>query len=165
MLVTTEELSNFSGVHPENDNLQKIYIGTATDLIKTYVGFDPETNEDWKQDVPKVVIVYSDDGETFYIDSDMTIAATIPESVTPQPTLTEDEYEYTILVNEIVVPDVFAMVCLEIATLLQQEEDSNLGVNSKSFGDSGTRTFVNVVDYSKYLKRLDKYRKGDPFKF
>ena len=33
-----------------------------------------------------------------------------------------------------------------------------IGINSKSFGESGSRTFLNVVDYSKYLHRLDQYR-------
>ena len=49
-------------------------------------------------------------------------------------------------------------VCMEIATLMQQEEGQNIGINSKSFGESGSRTFLNVVDYSKYLHRLDQYR-------
>lgn len=49
-------------------------------------------------------------------------------------------------------------VCLEIASLMEQEEGQNIGINSKSFGESGTRSFLNVVDYSKYLKRLDSYR-------
>ena len=56
------------------------------------------------------------------------------------------------------VPEVFQMVCLEIATLLQQEESENIGVNSKSYAETGTRSFLNVVDYSKYLSRLSAYR-------
>lgn len=51
-------------------------------------------------------------------------------------------------------------VCMEIATLMQQEEGQNIGINSKSFGESGSRTFLNVVDYTKYLHRLDAYRSG-----
>jgi hypothetical protein len=49
---------------------------------------------------------------------------------------------------------------MEIATLMQQEEGQNIGINSKSFGESGSRTFLNVVDYTKYLHRLDAYRSG-----
>lgn len=49
-------------------------------------------------------------------------------------------------------------VCLEIATLIQLEENNNIGVNTKTFGDSGSRTYLNTVDYSKYLVQLSAYR-------
>lgn len=165
MLVTTNDLSNFSGVHPDNDNLQKIYIGTATDLIKTYVGFDPEVHEEFKKDVEKHMILYSENGIIFYTDEDMTIEADIPDDAEITPTLIENQYDCKYVVNEVVVPDIFKLVCLEISALMQMEESENLGVNSKSFGDSGSRTFLNVVDYTPYLKKLNKFRTGDPFKF
>ena len=50
-------------------------------------------------------------------------------------------------------------VCLEIASLMEMEEQGNLGINNKSFSDSGSRTFLNVVNYQQYLHRLDIYRK------
>lgn len=50
-------------------------------------------------------------------------------------------------------------VCLEIATLIQMEEKNNIGINSKSFGESGSRSFLNIVDYSKYLIQLNAYKK------
>lgn len=112
MLVTTEELSLYSGVYPDSTDLQNIYIGAATEIISNYVGYDPESNEDWK------------DAE-----------------------------------GVVVVPDLFKLVCLEIATLMQQEESQNLGINSKSFAESGSRTFLNVVNYDKYLLRLAEYKK------
>ncbi|MCQ2052960.1 MAG: hypothetical protein MJZ03_03395 [archaeon] len=107
MLVTIEQLQKFSGVYPDDDSLQKIYIGSASQTIADYVGFDVETSSEYAN----------------------------------------------------AIPDVFKFVCLEIATLMQEEESQNLGINSKSFGESGTRTFLNVVDYSKYLRRLDSFRK------
>lgn len=49
-------------------------------------------------------------------------------------------------------------ICLEIATLIQMEEKNNIGINSKSFGESGSRSFLNIVDYSRYLNQLNAYR-------
>lgn len=58
------------------------------------------------------------------------------------------------------IPAIMRLVCLEIATLIQQEEGENIGINSKSFAETGTRTFLNIVDYSKYLQRLSAYRRN-----
>lgn len=117
MLITTEQLSRFSGVYPENDDLQTIYINSAMQKISDYVGFDPEAHEGFKKEIK------TDEGN----------------------------------IEQIIIPDVFRLVCLEIATLMQTEEGSNLGVNtSNEIGIN--RTFLNVVDYSKYLDRLSAYR-------
>ena len=114
MLVTTDQLKKFTGAGYETDevsqSLLKIYIGTATNVIKKYVGFDVEDSE---------------------------------EGIDP-------------------IPAEFQLVCLEISALIMQEEGMNLGVNNKSFADSGSRTFLNITDYTKYLQRLSDYRKGDP---
>lgn len=67
----------------------------------------------------------------------------------------EEHYE----TEGIEVPSVFKLVCLEIASLIQMEESENLGINSKSGAEIGQRTFLNVVDYTKYLQRLSVYRK------
>lgn len=114
MLVTTEMLSKCSGVYPDDDSLQIVYINSAHDEIQSYIGFDPETDEMWTQN-PKFKAKVQ-------------------------------------------------FVCLEIATLMQQEESQNIGINNKSFGENGSRSFLNVVDYTKYLKRLDHFRKGDALK-
>lgn len=56
------------------------------------------------------------------------------------------------------LPNIILMTIFRIASLLQSESDSNIGVTSKSFGDSGNRTFVNTVNFDKYLIQLAKYR-------
>jgi hypothetical protein len=52
------------------------------------------------------------------------------------------------------IPDIIKLTVLRIAALLQSESDSNIGVTSKSFADSGTRTFVNYTNFDKYLIQL-----------
>jgi len=52
----------------------------------------------------------------------------------------------------------FKNVCLRIATLLQLEDNANIGVNNNS-GIGMNRTFANIVDYTPYLKPLSVFRK------
>ena len=51
-------------------------------------------------------------------------------------------------------------VCLEIAALIAMERGGNLGVSSSSDTGGIGRSFLNVVDYSKYLSKLSSYRKN-----
>jgi hypothetical protein len=61
-------------------------------------------------------------------------------------------------VIETIIPSIFKQTQLRIASLLYQEADQNIGVTSKSFGDSGARTFVNFTNFDKYLSVLSKFR-------
>lgn len=163
MLATTQELSKFSNNY--DSELMETYIRSAGDIISKYVGYDPETFEEFEKDVSKDIYVYSEDGENFFEDKNLHTPAVIPEGVTPQRTLEENEYYYTITTREVVIPQVFKLVCLEIATLLMLEENQNLGINNKSFGESGSRTFLNITNYDAYLKRLSTYKRKGALKF
>ena len=55
-------------------------------------------------------------------------------------------------------PKLIIQTVYRIAALLQSEGDSNIGVTSKSFGDSGSRTFVNFTNFDKYLFPLARYK-------
>jgi hypothetical protein len=59
---------------------------------------------------------------------------------------------------DIKMPSVFKQTILRIAALLQTESDNNIGITGKSFGDSGSRTFTNYTNFSKYLDPLSKYK-------
>ena len=156
MLINQELLQEFSGVETTAE-LAEIYIESAQQKIKDYVGFDPETAPQFEKEHQEFFTVYSEDGINFFEDAELTKPAEIPEGVIP--VLIEDnEYSYSIIVTEIVVPKVFKLVCLEIATLIQAEEGSNIGVNTS--GDAGvSRTYLNVADFTKYLQKLSTYRK------
>jgi hypothetical protein len=55
-------------------------------------------------------------------------------------------------------PKLIIQTVYRIAALLQSEGDSNIGVTSKSFGDSGSRTFINFTNFDKYLFPIAKYK-------
>jgi hypothetical protein len=56
------------------------------------------------------------------------------------------------------IPAVFKQTILRIAALLLAESDNNIGISSKTFGDSGTRTFINYTNFDKYLSVLSRYK-------
>jgi hypothetical protein len=56
------------------------------------------------------------------------------------------------------LPKLIVMTVLRIAALLQSEGGANIGVTSKSFGDSGARSFVNFTNFDKYLVQISPYK-------
>lgn len=53
----------------------------------------------------------------------------------------------------------FRKTCARIATLLQTERGGNIGVNTQS--EPGVnRSFLNIVDYTPYLRQLSAYRQN-----
>lgn len=70
----------------------------------------------------------------------------------------EDYLGYALSVYTTTMPIVITQTLFRIASLLQQEGAGNIGINNKSFGESGSRSFLNIVDYSKYLAQLSEYK-------
>jgi hypothetical protein len=56
------------------------------------------------------------------------------------------------------MPYIIKLTVLRIAALLQAESDSNIGITSKSFGESGSRTFINYTNFDKYLLPIANYK-------
>lgn len=56
--------------------------------------------------------------------------------------------------------ELFRQTALRIATLLMEESGGNIGVSSMSAEASGGRAFLNVVDYTPYLKLLSAFRRN-----
>lgn len=159
MLITVEELERFSGVIPQDDatqtSLLETYIGSAQDIINNYLGFNAESCINWGE-VDVEHVVYSSNGVTFYTDKNKTIQTTIPQGVTVV-LVAGEKYHYFTSEIQVNPPAIVKLVCLEIATLIQTEENSNIGVNTNS--DVGvSRTFLNIVDYTKYLQKIAAYR-------
>ena len=56
------------------------------------------------------------------------------------------------------IPAEIILTILRIAALLESEANQNIGITSKSFSESGTRTFHNFTNFSKYLFPISRYR-------
>jgi hypothetical protein len=55
------------------------------------------------------------------------------------------------------IPGIMKITALRIAGVLAAESDGNIGITSKSFGDSGSRVFLNSK-FDRYLEPLEDYR-------
>ena len=101
--------------------------------------------------------VFSDNSELqqSYIDS----AESIIESYLGYSPVDKIFSPITCLFEPIIeTPEIIKLTVLRIAALLQSESDSNIGVTSKTFGDSGNRTFINTVNFEKYLQPISQYK-------
>lgn len=55
-------------------------------------------------------------------------------------------------------PELIKTTVLQIAALRQMESEQNIGINSKTFGDSGTRVFLSTRKYDDFLVNISEYR-------
>lgn len=101
-------------------------------------------------------IVYSEDGETFYSDSEMTKEVEIPEGITPEETEVENQYKYITLKST--VPEIIKTTALQIASLFWESAGGNLAVSSTSFADSGSRVFNNFKA-DRFLEQIAAYQR------
>jgi len=60
--------------------------------------------------------------------------------------------------SDAALPVVIKNTILRIAALLHTESQNNIGVTSKSFADSGSRTFVSFTNFKKYLSPISGHK-------
>lgn len=66
--------------------------------------------------------------------------------------------EYTAGFTAETLPEVIKTTVWQIAALRQIESGQNIGVSSKSFGDSGTRVFLSTRKYDDFLINCSRYK-------
>jgi hypothetical protein len=179
--VTVEELQKYSNVYGDTI-LQQSYIDSAENIVNTYLGYSPTlhsyhqlldgngTNELQLQAKPILNLIsvtingnliplsefYSSmNNEFLYYNKIYPIGKRNIEmeydagfGITP-----DDD-----MVNSAYIPSIIKMTVLRIAALLQTESDGNIGITSKSFADSGSRTFISTTNYDKYLIQLSSFK-------
>lgn len=65
--------------------------------------------------------------------------------------------EYTAGWSAQTFPELVKMVCLQIAALMLEEANGNIGITGKSFADN-SRNFINYNNFDKWLKKIDSLR-------
>lgn len=170
MIVTKEELEKYSGVYTDDNNTsQELYIESAEDILFSYLGYDPNLKSykkfydgtgfsDLRVGAKPIVILekVAIDGEEqdlndYTFDDDCVISKNGTFSVGHK------NIEIDFSAGYETIPSIMKMTILRIATLLQLESDNNIGVSSRSFADN-TRTFLNTVNYDKYLIQCSRYK-------
>jgi hypothetical protein len=179
--VKIEELKEYSGAHDE-DNLLQNYIDSAENIVNTYLGYSPTLHKyihyfdgtgDYElqlkakpisniisieingQLIPLSEFYNTFNSEFLYYNNifpngkrNIKIEYNAGWGITVDDDTANGEY----------LPKIIKMTVLRIASLLQTESSGNIGITSKSFADSGTRSFINTVDYSRYLIQLSNYK-------
>jgi hypothetical protein len=179
--VPVTELQKYSNVHGEN-SLQQSYIDSAENIVNAYLGYSPtlhaynqisdgsgthelqlkakpiQTISDVEingESIPSSEFHNTICSEFIYYNKifshgkrNIKIEYNAGWGITPDDDVANSEH----------LPEIIKMTVLRIATLLQSESDGNIGVTSKSFADSGNRTFVNTVNFDKYLIQISSYK-------
>lgn len=168
-IITTEDLQKFTGVYPETeDSQQQLYIDTAIEIICSYLKFNPEKKEytlvldgNGREELllPALPINSVEsliiDGRTIATETLLIKKRSIYGAI-----FSKGRNNIIIAFNAgfDVIPATIKLTALRIAGILQTESNNNIGINSKSFQDTGTRTFVNTVNFDKYLIQISEYK-------
>jgi hypothetical protein len=169
-LVTLEDYRNYTGSHREDD-LHQVFIKSAENILKEYLGYYPVETE--YQGVfngrGTLLIQLNARPVTLHAVRISGVEISLGEFVVnnefiyyqnkifPEG-LVNVEIDYTGGFPEDEIPNLLKITVLRLAALLETEAGMNIGVTSKSFADSGTRTFVNNTDYNRYLLPVSSYR-------
>lgn len=140
----------------EIPNSKRNYIQFADDSLFKHGSKYEITYKAGYQDDNTDYIVYSEDGETFYSDSEMTHEVVIPEGVTPEATEVTHQFKYT--VTKSTVPELIKNTALQIASLFWESAGGNLAVSSTSFADTGSRVFNNFKA-DRFLEQIAAYQR------
>ena len=166
MIVTKEELLEYTGVELNTPELAELFIGSAQNIVENYLGYEIESKEYVKHfslhssniikcGVKNITAVseISVDGvllsDGYYINDDKIILK--------QPVISDNIIVTFTAGFSTDLPAIIKLTVLRISALLQTESNNNIGVSGKSFID-GSRTFINYTNFSKYLDTCSKYK-------
>ena len=171
MIATVDELAQYSGVHTDDDGKSAtLYLQAASDILSSYLGYNPESAEytkiftgtgfqDIRAGVKPITALKSIkiDGAEKNTDDFLLFDDSIYFKAGVFPAGAKVLVEFQAGFDAEKIPAIMKMTVLRIAALLQLESDSNIGVSSRSFADS-SRTFLNTVNYDKYLIQCSCYK-------
>ena len=165
MIVKANELLDYTGVQLETPELAELFIGSAQNIVESYLGYEIESQDYTKHfslhtsniikcGVKNITAVseITVDGTPivdYYIDDDKIILK--------QPVISDNIIvTFTAGFSED-LPAIIKLTVLRIAALLQTESNNNIGISGKSFMD-GSRTFIKFTNFDRYLIACSKYK-------
>ena len=166
MVVTKEELQGFTGVEFESgNNIADLFIGSAQNIVETYLGYGIENKEYVKHFALHSSNVIKCGVKNITVVSEITIDGTLVEDyyidddkiILKQPVISDNIIVKFTAGFGVDLPQIIKLTVLRIAALLQTESNNNIGISGKSFMD-GSRTFVNFTNFDRYLIACSKYK-------
>ena len=166
MIVTKEELQDYTGVEFEDgNNISDLFIGSAQNIVENYLGYEIESKEYTKHFALHTSNVIKVGVKNITAISEITIDGTPVENYY----IDDDKIilKQLVISDNIIIrftagfstdlPAIIKLTVLRIAALLQTESNNNIGISGKSFMD-GSRTFISYTNYDKYLIQTSKYK-------
>lgn len=173
MIITKDDLQKFTGVYPDKENDQQdLFCNASINIVSNYLRYNPELqnydifiNGSGTKEVhvpAKPIFILSDviiNGESVPIENfsfENDCIFSLKDDVVFSKGTRNIHLKFSAGYDT--VPEIIKLTALRIAGILQTENNNNIGITSKSFSDSGTRTFVNTTNFDKYLVQISDYR-------
>lgn len=168
--VTIDQFNEYTNNY-EDSTLKSSYIESAEQVVKDYLGFDPEVKEyreyfsgmgDTKlylnahpiQLINEITI----NGMAYPVENFEAVGQFIRSIDRRVVFPSGDNNIYVSYVGGFDdIPGIITISVLRIASLILQEAGGNIGLTGKAFGDN-SRTYINYSNYEKYLRPLDGIR-------
>lgn len=169
-IVSLSEFNKYTGV--QGDSLAQNYIDSAVDVVTNYLGYSPEQTSYTEE-------IDGNGADCISLQANnITSVTKVKVNGNEVPVIdfyTKNNWlyyrcgwfdcgkqnihvEYTAGWTSSAMPKIIKQTVMQIAALLQVESGQNIGVSSKSFADSGTRTFLSTRKYDDYLLHISKYK-------
>ncbi|TAH55199.1 MAG: hypothetical protein EWM51_03705 [Treponema sp.] len=175
-LITEQELSAYTGAFAaDQTGTRQVYAQAASEIVRDFLRYDPNEKE---------YVSYFDGSGTKSISlgiKPVSVVASVEvleggiwvikpvaefyvrEHFLYWSTLAFPAGDANIRVTftagyaAIDIPGVMKITALRIGGVLASEQDGNIGITSKSFGETGSRVFINSR-FDRYLEPLETYR-------
>lgn len=170
MLVSVEEFERYTEV--KGDRLAASYIKAAEEIVSNYLGYNPEEKVyDGRYNGTGIKYLFLEAQnitEIQEVDIDGVSVDVVMFYAKENALLwTRGRFpcgernvhvKYKAGWSSTSVPEVIKGTVLQIAALRQTESGQNIGVSSKSFGESGTRVFLSTRNYDSFLMNISRYK-------
>ena len=167
MIITIDEVKNFSGIFPDTDDIVTSCAMSAESIVTDYLRYNPikqtYTHKATGNGSNALVLnacpisgAVTIDGIT-YADYDYSNNIIKIDGL-KFDYLKRYVVSYTAGYDAVNLPVIIKHTITQIAALLLTESGGHIGITSVSDNNSGSRTFINYSNFSKYLKNLAKYR-------
>lgn len=175
-LITGQELAAYSGgCAADQAATRDIYAQAASEIVRDFLGYDPN-EQDYTAYLDgsgakslslgaKPVTVIS---SVEIFESGSWVSKAVGEffvrdhflywSVADFPAGEANiRVSFTAGYPALLIPGVMKITALRVGGVLASEQDGNIGISSKSFGETGSRVFINSR-FDRYLEPLENYR-------
>ncbi len=169
MLFSADEFEHYTGVF--GDSLAASHLKSAQEIVENYLHFNLESKDYITKSISTgrayvrakarpitELRSVKINGESLPIEDFVFCNEYVYRTAQNFPNSAIVEMEYTAGFTADTIPEIIKTTVWQIAALRQIESGQNIGVSSKSFGDSGSRVFLSTRKYDDFLINCSKFK-------